>query len=208
MGSPSGSTPSAADRARLAAAPTRVLRADAPLHFELVQSWREAPETDLRPTRVAATWRDGVLHVVADLEDDDVFNDATAHNQRTWELGDVFEIFVRAAGADAYREVHVTPDNVRLHLCFDDFAHVTRIEGIESVAADPDALASQAWRTPDGWRVAAAVPLPVGTDGGVFVSFCRYDAARRRPPILSSSSPHPVLAFHRPWEWTACRVQV
>ncbi|MEZ5965598.1 MAG: hypothetical protein R3F56_17320 [Planctomycetota bacterium] len=199
------------DRARIdraaASVPLPVLSPSRPVLFVLGQSWRETAESGLRATRVHASYGEGILHVVADMDDEEVFNDASAHNQRTWELGDVFEIFARPSGSDAYREVHVTPDNVRLHLCFDDFGQAARIGGIEDVAADPDAIVSRAGRTPNGWSVTAHVPLAAGADGHVFVSFCRYDAARGRAPILSSSSLHPVLSFHRPWEWTPCRVE-
>jgi len=34
------------------------------------------------------------------------------------------------------------------------------------------------------------------------VSFCRYDAAATGEPVLSTSANHPVIAFHRPHEWT------
>jgi hypothetical protein len=33
------------------------------------------------------------------------------------------------------------------------------------------------------------------------VSCCRYDAGAERPPVISSTSPHPVRDFHRPQDW-------
>lgn len=185
----------------------RVLGPHTPATFELGQAWRETPQAELRRTLVTATYRDGLLCVEADLEDEDVFNTATAHNQHTWETGDVFEIFVRRDDAERYVEVHVTPDNVKLHLQFDDFEHSARIDDIAEVAADPEAIESTAVRTPSGWRATARVPIEAAPGDLLRVSFCRYDAARgRAEPVLSSSSPHPVLRFHRPWEWTPCRI--
>lgn len=187
--------------------PPLALSPVAPTCFTLRQAWRAEPEADLRATRVAVTFRAGVLHVEADLDDDDVFNAATAHNQRTWELGDVFEIFACRDDEAGYVEVHVTPDNVKLHLRFVDAEQHQRIANIDEVAADPAAIVSSAQRTPTGWRVRAAVPLAAAPGEVIRVSFCRYDATRGSgEPILSSSSPHPVLAFHRPHEWARCRI--
>lgn len=180
---------------------------EVPVWFTLGQAWRAEPEALLRATRVAVTFRTGALHVEADLDDTDVWSAATAHNQRTWELGDVFEIFARRADEAGYVEVHVTPDNVKLHLRFDDHEQHRRIDGIAAVARDPAAIESSARRTATGWRATAVVPLAARAGDVIFVSFCRYDATRGKPePVLSSSSPHPVLAFHRPWEWTPCRI--
>jgi hypothetical protein len=174
--------------------------------FSLAQAWRATPEADLRPTRVGAWFRGGKLHVEAELEDSEVFNDARRHNERTWETGDVFEVFARRDDEERYVEVHVTPDGVKLHLRFQDFTHCQRIAGIDEVAADPAEIEASAARTPYGWRARLVVPLRAGPGDRVRVSFCRYDAARGRPPVLSSSSPHPVLAFHRPWEWALCQI--
>jgi hypothetical protein len=185
------------------------LSSEKPAEFTLGQFWNgDTPEPELKPTKVWATFSDNKLHVVAEMDDDDVFNTATQHNQRTWETGDVFEIFVRREDSEAYTEVHVTPENVKLHLTFDDFTHTARIEDdISKVAADPSEIVSSAERTSMGWRASASVPLSAGPGDLIRVSFCRYDASRHQPePILSSSSPHPVLRFHRPLEWTLCRI--
>ncbi|MBI5851224.1 MAG: hypothetical protein HZB39_09365 [Planctomycetes bacterium] len=184
----------------------RTLHRGEPTIFTLGQAWRAKPQPELRPTLVAVTFAGGELHVAAELTDDEVFNDATAHNQRTWETGDVFEIFARREDSQHYVEVHVTPDNVKLHLRFDDFGHAARIADIAEVAADPRLVESIAARTVYGWRATARVPLAASPGDLVRVSFCRYDASRGREPVLSSSSPHPVLAFHRPLEWSLCRI--
>jgi len=186
---------------------SRVLHQHQPTRFILGQAWLPAPDARLRETEVLVRFAGGALHVSAEMRDDDVFNDATQHNQRTWELGDVFEIFARRDDEERYVEVHVTPDNVRLHLRFDDFGHAARIASIAEVAADPEAIVSTAVRTPHGWRAGAVVPVVAAPGDRLRVSFCRYDATRGQETILSSSSPHPVLSFHRPWEWALCRVE-
>ncbi len=185
-----------------------LLTSDSPAEFTLGQFWNERLESEFKPTRVLATFSGGKLHVTAEMIDDDVFNTATAHNQRTWETGDVFEIFIRRDDSTEYTEVHVTPENIKLHLTFDDFTHTARIEDdISKVAANPDDIISSAERTPTGWRATASVPLAAGPGDLIRVSFCRYDASKNNPElILSASSLHRELAFHRPLEWTLCRI--
>ena len=181
-------------------------RASAAL-FSLGQFWNHTPEPSLRPTDARVWWSDGFLYVEALLTDDDVFNDATAHNQRTWETGDVFEIFARREDSTEYVEVHVTPNNIKLHLKFVDFDQTNRIESIDEVAANPDEIESCAALTATGWSAYARVPLPASPGELVRVSLCRYDASRAaEEPVLSSTSPHTELKFHQPWEWPLCRL--
>ena len=125
--------------------------------FTLGQFWNSVSEPELRPTNALVWWSEGFLFVEAELTDDDVFNTATAHNQRTWETGDVFEIFARREDSTEYVEVHVTPSNVKLHLKFRDFEQTNRIESIEEVAADPGEIESSAEITETGWRASARV---------------------------------------------------
>lgn len=43
-------------------------------------------------------------------------NRACRLNERTWELGDVCELFLQLSGQSTYLELHVTPENHRLQL--------------------------------------------------------------------------------------------
>jgi hypothetical protein len=175
--------------------------------FTLGQAWEPVQDERLEPTEVAATYQDGRLHVVAKLWDKDIYSAATAHNQRTWELGDVFEIFFRREDSQSYSEVHVTPGNIRLHLQLRDFQHHLSITDIAEIAADPGAIESEVSTFDGGWQVRASVPILAQPGDILRVSFCRYDVAKDWPePILSSSSPHPVRKFHRPDEWLPVRV--
>lgn len=183
-----------------------VLCAAEPAVFALGQPWRQELEPGFRPTRVEAWYRDGCLEVRATMVDDEVFNDATAHNQRTWELGDVFEVFARRDNEERYVEVHVTPDNVRIHFRFDDFGHIGRIADPSEVHADPEQIETAASRTEDGWTAWARIPIDAAPGDLLRVSFCRYDASLGREPILSTTSPHPEVAFPRPLEWVLCVV--
>lgn len=172
------------------------------LPFTLRQHWLGA--ADRAPPRAAVTVAriDDTLVVRADLFDDDPFNRAREDNSRTWELGDVLEVFFARSDDRGYGEIHVTPDNVRLHLRFRDEHHHREITDLREVAADPELIRSAAWLTPRGWAAEVALPPSVRAGDRLRLSICRYDWTRGvAEPVLSSSSPHPVLAFHRPHEW-------
>jgi len=127
-------------------------------------------------------------------------------------MGDVFEIFAMVEGRKDYVELHVAPNNRRMHL---------RLPGVggratpdsppltfEEMKVTPVGFLSEARKTPFGWRVKASIPagvlgLPAFAEGQRFrISFCRYDVSSAGEPILSTSAAHPVVAFHRPDEWT------
>lgn len=164
--------------------------------FLLTQPWAAQPEARFRPGTVRLAWSVDALLVLADLHDDEVRTSATADNQRLWELGDVFEIFLQAEGNDAYTELHVAPNGIRMHLRFPENLPVT-----------PVGFQASANLTATGWRVEARIPaevcgLPRFEAGTILrVSFCRYDAGAGAPPVLSTSAAHPAVSFHHPDEW-------
>src|SRR5204863_1077141 len=96
----------------------RAFRSVTPCLFQ--QAWLEAEETGFLPATVRVGWRENSLLVFAELTDADVFNGATKLNERTWELGDVFEMFLRSSNGQSYVEFHVTPNNQRLQLRYPD----------------------------------------------------------------------------------------
>ncbi len=195
------------------------------------QAWLEAPEADFLAAEIRVGWTPTSLLVHADLPDRDIFTQATASNQRMWELGDVFEIFLQAADRSDYVELHVTPPNLRLQLHFpsaeaadrSDYLelHVTppnlrlqlHFPSAEKPATHLDDGAFASWVKIDSenqrWTVHAEIParLVSGRDSihaeeSWHFSFSRYDASRDgRPPVLSSTSPHRALNFHRIHEW-------
>src|ERR1035438_3559835 len=59
------------------------------------QGWLAKPDPNFAPMTVRSGWRPDGLFMFAELTDADIFTQATAHNQRLWELGDTFEIFLR-----------------------------------------------------------------------------------------------------------------
>jgi hypothetical protein len=97
----------------------------------------------------------------------------TGHNQRFWELGDTFEIFLRPAFQARYYEFQITPNNHRAQFCF---------ESSETAGRLTEANALEKAMLPDG-------TLQSRTR--------RYDYTRdRKKPVISSTSPHTVANFH------------
>jgi hypothetical protein len=149
------------------------------------------------------------------LEDEDIYNEEPARNAYFFKEGDVFEIFVRPETQDAYFEFHIGPDNQQLQL---------RIPSAEAFANQVDGECEgwkiagplmQSWvqvDAPNGvWRVLALLPFDYIVEEAQksqdwLISFCRYDYTRGvKKPVISSSSPHAKLGFHRQHEWTRLR---
>ena len=171
----------------------------------LIQGWQSEP-TGL-PATAQLGWNEGRVWALGTLTDADVFNDATADNQNTWETGDVFEVFVRRSDSDAYTEAHVTPNGIRLHLKFQDretisLARSGQLDG-ETLKHDPNEIIAHAWRTEDGWIGLIGVPIDAASGDKIRVSVCRYDAHRdaNTEPDVASTANHAVCDFHRPDDW-------
>lgn len=180
----------------------------------LGQCWRAQTEADFRPAMVRVGWRQNSLLAFAELEDADIFTRATAHNQRMWELGDTFEMFLQPADSAGYAEFHVTPNNLRLQLRFPDLAARRRAQAtnsVEELILPDGTFHSRTWTQPENcrWFVLAEIPArsicgaPIPLPGCTWrFSFSRYDCWRDRPePMISSSSPHSQANFHRREEW-------
>jgi len=159
-------------------------------------------------------WQPDALWVLADLDDDFITSRSTDHDQDMWLLGDVFEIFIARKDEPFYLELHVTPHNHRLHLIWP--ADV--MEKIQSKVATLDDFrrphsAFDSWvQKPEGeckWQVLARIPASILPNGQTFeagqileLSFSRYDSGPEgTPDILSSTSPHRELSYHRRHEW-------
>ncbi len=163
---------------------------------------------------VRTGWRENSLLVFAELADRDIFNGATTLNQRTWELGDVFEMFLGPSAEESYVEFHVTPGNQRLQLRYADSNSVARAR--ETGKLDEFLIPGEAFRSftwvenkMRRWSVFAEIPAtavcgsnePIGNTQWRF-SFSRYDYTRGvKEPCISSTSPHAKLDFHRRHEW-------
>ena len=168
------------------------------------QGWLDALQADFLAAEIRVGWSPSRLVVLAEIPDRDIFTQATGPNQRTWELGDVFEIFLKAEDRSDYVELHVTPPNFRLQLQIESPGKpATKLDdGVFSSRVKIDTANQK-------WTVYAEVPASLVSgqehieDGESWLfSFSRYDASRDgRPPILSSTSPHQAINFHRIHEW-------
>ncbi|MGH8022389.1 MAG: hypothetical protein ACRED1_02325 [Limisphaerales bacterium] len=178
------------------------------------QAWLRQPDADFTPATVRTGWRPNALLVFAELEDADIFTDATAPNQRMWELGDVLEIFLSPEDAAHYVEFHVTPNNLRFQLAVPNVAALCRAQAdgkLGQLLLPDGAFQSRAWvhAAKKKWFVFAEIPVSVvcGSETPLpgmrwKFSFSRYEYARgRKKPICSSTSPHARLDYHRREEW-------
>lgn len=179
--------------------------------ISMQQSWRPELEPDFAPAAVRAGWRDETLHVFAELTDADIFTHAMRNNERLWEKGDVFEIFLRPEVQSTYFEFHVAPNNIQLQLRFPDAQAVLQHQPEHFMVASPQLFASAAWieAGEKRWRVSAKIPAASVCEKNVpmagtkwHFSFSRYDYTHgREKPVISSTSPHVVSRFHRQEEW-------
>lgn len=186
----------------------------------LGQNWPPSLEERFRPTRVWTGWTPSTLHIFAELEDDDIANSARGERQATWETGDVFEIFLRPQGQDAYFEFHITPENETLRVRFPSAVYFDAMALVRP--RDPGwvfnlTLAPAAFQSAvridaasRRWMAAAAIPFTTVLENGEstpqrpwLASFCRYDTTRGVPgAVLSSTSPHTGKPnFHRQQDW-------
>ncbi len=151
--------------------------------------------------------------VLASLKDDTIFTGATANNQHLWSRGDVFEIFVRDLERNEYLELHIAPNGHRLQLRFPDDQAIGRLPKgpmtLEDYMVDAPLFEFSTRTVPGGWDVWARIPVASlrsaqeNTTGmSLLASFSRYDYAdEKTPPVLSSTSAHTVLNYHRQQEW-------
>lgn len=181
----------------------------------LKQTWLPAPEPGFRPAKVRTGWRPEALYVLADLDDADIFNPETRFNEPSFMVGDVFEMFLRPQEQDPYFEFHVTPRNQKFQL------RIPRENALQSLPPGVWLPAEWMVRQPviesrvnlpvgqERWRVLAVIPFALVVERGAVepgacwrFSFSRYDYTRGAAgPVLSSSSPHRELSFHRQQEW-------
>lgn len=173
------------------------------------QAWLEAPERDFRGGEVRLGWTGEGLWVLARMEDACVFTQATGDNQWLWTLGDVFEIFVRDMAGDEYLELHTAPTGHRLQLRFASDQVIAHLRDglleLEELVVDEPLFRVQVRTVADGWEVLACVTAIKG--GALRASFSRYDyRSSDAPPILSSTSPHREVNYHRQHEWTELRL--
>ena len=181
--------------------------------WPLLQGWREETEPGFRPANVKLAWDGEGLLVLAILKDDDIFNPVHTFNQACYDCGDVFELFLRPENQEAYYEFHVNPNNAQFQLRIPSakaFASVSAVD-LEDWLQSPALFESRVEvdAAAQTWRVFARIPLaalseeaPVQPGQRWGCSFSRYDYSREdNAPVLSSTSAHRKISFHRQAEW-------
>lgn len=183
-----------------------------PLPFR--QCWLASEQKEFVPGSVRIGWADEALLIFAELGDRDIFTHANGPNQRLWELGDVFEIFLQPAGQSSYVEFQVAPNNCRLQLRFPDAATVTAARAADDFKPFllwSDDFYSATWVKPAEakWFVFVKAPqslvgekpAPLAGQRWRF-SFSRFDyTTGAAKPVGSSTSPHLGTEFHCQEEW-------
>lgn len=177
----------------------------------LEQAWLGQPEDGFNPGWARLRWHPHGLLVESLFRGRRQGNAARRLNERTWELGSVFEFFLQADGYDRYVELHVTPENQRLQLLWPD-------DGLESFRAgrarledflvnDPAWVTSETRIAPEHWAVRVAVPFrclgvaPGSTPPAMRAAVCRYDLGRDRE-VLSSTARLPAPNYHLQAHWS------
>lgn len=153
-----------------------------------------------------------MLHVDAIFHGNAPRNRATRLNERTWELGDVFEFFLLSEDGDAYLEIHVTPENQRLQLRWPSNGltrvHAKKQKLEEFLVPDPHWVVSRTKIEDEKWSTHLSVPAhhcPVSRlrAGQRFrAAVCRYHyPAGSSEPVLSTTALLPQPGFHQPQHW-------
>jgi hypothetical protein len=180
---------------------------------KMQQAWLAKPEVNFSPATVKIGWLENSLLVFACFEGKDTYSNATNHNQRMWELGNTFEMFLSAENSSSYVELHITPNNWRLQLCFPDAATSRRARKenqFNHLILPEGTFYSKTWVEPENGRWHAFAKIPSAVVGLEHISeqskwcfsFCRFDRLRgRQEPVISSTSAHAQPDFHRREEW-------
>lgn len=181
----------------------------------LAQTWRDAPEPNFNPGWALLRWSGDGLDVTAIFLGRNQSNRARKLNDRTWELGDIFEFFLQADGCPRYVELHVTPENHRLQLLWppgglEEFrAGRARLE--DFTVSDPAWVRSAVHMQPAHWAIWLHIPLArigLPTDQKperLRACVCRYDLSHGAE-VLSSTAPLREPNYHRVGEWSRLRL--
>lgn len=189
------------------------LRPPGPGWMPLGQSWlKSGPEAGFQPGWARIRWTPAALHYDAHFVRASPRNRARTLNERTWELGDICEVFVELAGGPGYVELHVTPENQRLQLLWRPGAFERFSAGeaplTTATVADPAWVRSGVEVAGPGWSITAALPARAlgltafSPELALRTAVCRYDCGAGGEPVrLSSTAPLTFPSYHRREEW-------
>ncbi len=191
----------------------RAVFAEAPV-LRMGQAWLPQPEKRFLPAEVRLGWYDDRLLIFGELHNNTPLTRAAKDNQLLCSLGDAFEIFLGDQEHETYAEFHIAPNGTRLQLLWPDggtFQRVCHKEiSFEDCLVGEPLFAFSQWVEDNKWHIIASVPSSVLLTQGAplvgrtwRVSFSRYDyVSAEEPPVLSSTSSHAEMSFHRQHEWT------
>lgn len=177
----------------------------------LEQRWRGGvPDPDFQPGWARMRWDASALSYDVLFMGSGAQNNARQLNERTWELGDVGEIFLQADGRGAYLELHVTPENQRLQLLWSADG-LTRVRSKAAVLAEfmihePGWVQSEASVRRRYWSFRVRIPAQrlgltrFHAGQRLRTAVCRYHR-RGSDPSLSSTAPLPLPFFHQREHW-------
>ena len=178
----------------------------------LIQSWHTgATDPDFQPGWAQIRWDETGLHYDALFMGAGARNSARHLNEKTWELGDVGEIFVETGTSPTYLELHVTPENSRLQLHWTADG-LTRVRNKAATLEDfmigqHDWVQSRAKVGPNFWAFQVSVPAArfglARLHAGQLLrtAVCRYHYQKCGRPALSSPALRPSPFFHHREGW-------
>ena len=176
------------------------------------QSWLPGLEAGFQRGEVRVFRTETHLVVVGAMADAAPANPSRGLNAMHFRKGDVFEVFLKPPGGEAYWELHVTPEaetyQVRIPSSAEFQARRKEAGSIEELVKpyllDPPAARCLARRMEDrpGWDAVVMFPLPANSSGEWRISGCRYDHPKGGgEPVLSSISPLTRRDFHHQADW-------
>ena len=178
----------------------------------LGQSWNSGgTQEGFNPGWARIQWTNAALYYDIILLGSRPRNRAVKLNERTWELGDVAEIFLHTPDLQRYIEVHITPENQRLQLVWPagglDRVRQNMASLEEFTVEAPDWIQSSTHLGPGFW--VSHVVIPFSTLGlnlqnekpSLQTAVCRYDYSLASAPVLSSTAPLHEPDYHRVNEW-------
>lgn len=178
----------------------------------LRQAWRpDGPERRFQPGWARIRWTPDAFWIDTVFRGGRAVNRATRLNERTWEMGDVSEVFLQEVGDSRYLELHVTPENHRLQLAFAP-GDIERLRdgtaAFESfLVDDPEWVTSEVSRAADFWAARVRLPAdrfgrgPLAPGRRFRGTFCRYDCDRPDTIVYSATAPLGEVNYHRRADW-------
>ena len=178
----------------------------------LGQAWRSAgAEPGFQPGWARVSWQESFLRFETLFMASAPGNRARGLNERTWELGDICEVFLEIPDTTDYIELHITPENQRLQLRWPTGGLERFRAGAAPLAdflvGDAGWVKSAAALGRGSWGAQAGIPATVlecaafaaGTT--LRAAVCRYDYDGRPDPVFSSTAPLREPSFHRRQDW-------